>query len=125
MGSGEQRLTRIGDIPFRGRVGENVAKYAKANQDLGRDLASELSNGAEAARRAMRGLQGHPLLHGVDVRLRARRVARKLNKAKELALAVSAESVRFNQQYRREFLDVDDRKGGKGKKDRRSNGVDL
>ena len=122
MGSGEQRISRIGDIAFRGKVGENIAAYAKANQRLGHDFAQELEDGAMAAQKAMRKLEGHPALMGIAVRLRARRVARKLRKAKELAVALSAESVKFNQQYRREFLDTGESDKG-GKKNSRE--VDL
>ncbi|MFC5744857.1 hypothetical protein [Actinomadura rugatobispora] len=123
MGTGEQRMNEIGEIAFRGRVGQNVADYARANQRFAHDMAQELVNGAEAAARAMRKLDGHPGLFGVDVRLRARRVARKLRKAEKLALGVSAEVVRFNQQYRREFLEP--RSTGGSKNRRWHGGVDL
>jgi hypothetical protein len=121
MGTGENRISAIGDIEFRGHVGRNIAAYAKSNQRLAHDFAQELVNGAEAAEKAMRKLDGHPLLLGVDVRLRAKRVARKLRKGQDLALALSAEIVKFNVQYRREFLDVHD--GSKQPKSNRS--VDL
>lgn len=53
----------------------------------------------------MRQLKGHPLLLGVDVRARAWWVARHLNEARELVLGISAEAVKFNLQFRREFLE--------------------
>jgi hypothetical protein len=45
---------------------------------------------------------------GVDVYFRARWCTRHLRRAAELARGVSAESVRFTLQYRREFLDIQD-----------------
>ncbi|WP_242903692.1 hypothetical protein [Actinomadura terrae] len=118
MGTGEQMIDRIGDIEFRGKVGKHVAAYARATQRFGHDLAYELDNAATAAEAAMKQLEGHPLLFGIDVKIRAGRVAGKLRKAQELALAISAESVKFHVQYRQEFLavgpaDMRGRRGGR------------
>ncbi|WP_433239917.1 hypothetical protein [Actinomadura nitritigenes] len=118
MGSGEQMIDRLGDIEFRGKVGKHIAEYAKATQRFGHDLAYELDNAATAAEAAMKELDGHPLLFGVDVKIRAGRVAGKLRKARELALAISAESVKFHVQYRQEFLQIgrDDVRGRSGRR---------
>ena len=50
--------------------------------------------------------KGHPLLLGVDVRLRARRVARRLKRCAESAQGVATEAVRFNEEFRIQFADV-------------------
>ncbi|MFD0774705.1 hypothetical protein ACFQZ2_12275 [Streptomonospora algeriensis] len=102
--SGEARIHELAEIDFTGRVGTQVTTYAKKSRKFARDLASELETGAEDARQAMKGLKGHPALMGVDVRLRARRVARKLRRAQELAKGISAESVKFASEYRKQFI---------------------
>jgi hypothetical protein len=106
--SAEERLDKMGDIDFDGAVGKKIAEYGKAAQAMGHDFAAELDEAAREANRQMRKLKGHPLLLKVDVYLRARRVTRHLRRASELARGVSAESVRFTLQYRREFLDIQD-----------------
>lgn len=122
MASGEDRIDQLGDIEFRGQVGKQVAKYAQATQRIGHDLAYTLDNDADRARKAMVKLRRHPLLGGVDVRLRARWVARRLKRARELAKGISAEAVKYQMEYRKQFLSVDS-----GTKHRRSDtgGVDL
>ncbi|MFB4307022.1 hypothetical protein [Actinomadura sp. GTD37] len=123
-GTGKARIDKLGDTDFRGKVGKNVAAYSKDSQRLAHDFAAELDDAAERARRNMLKLRNHPMLSpgGVAVRVRARRVTRQFRKAKEAALAVSAEMVKFNAQYRREFIETDaDRKDKK----RWSGEVDL
>ena len=41
---------------------------------------------------------------GIDVKLRAKRVANRLRRASEGCVGVAAELVRFNKQYRTEFI---------------------
>src|SRR5690349_19689178 len=115
MGTGKARIDKLGDTDFRGRVGTNIAAYSKNSQQLAHDFAAELDDAAERARKGMLKLKNHPRLSpgGVAVRIRARRATRPFRKAKELALALSAESVKFNQQYRKEFLDAEDAKKDK------------
>jgi hypothetical protein len=123
MGTGLSRIDKLGDIGFRGRVGDQVALYAKETQRIARDLARQLEEDASRAEKQMRKLEGLPGLFGLDVRLRARIVSRQFHEIKELLLAVSAESVKFNAQYRKEFLDTDAAKRDKRKKQSRE--VDL
>jgi hypothetical protein len=116
MGTGRNRIDKLGDTDFRGKVGKNVATYSKESQKLAHDFAAELDDAAERARRQMLKLRGHPWLSpdGVAVRVRARRVVRQFRKAKDAALAVSAEMVKFNAQYRKEFIPSDEeRRRGK------------
>ncbi len=109
MGSGQQRLDEIAGIEFRGKVPKQVAAYAKATQRFAHDLARELDAAEAAAEAAMRQLKGHPLLAGVDVAVRAWRVSRHLRDARELVQGISAEAVKFNIQFRNEFLSGDPR----------------
>jgi hypothetical protein len=106
MGTGAQRLDEIASIEFHGKVPSKIAAYSVATQRLAHDLARELDAAESAAEAAMCQLKGHPLLFGVDVRARAWRVARRLREARELAQGISAEAVKFNLQFRQEFLDA-------------------
>jgi hypothetical protein len=69
-------------------------------------MARELGTAEHAALGALRQLKGHPLLVGVDVKWRARRVTRVLREARELCEGISAECVAFNLQFRTEFADA-------------------
>lgn len=108
MSSGERRLDQLAQVEFRGQVGRAVADYAKGTQRLARDLAAELDVTAETSRAAMWKLRKLPAMRNVDVWVRARVVARHLKRARDLAQGISAEAVKFNALYRREFLDIDD-----------------
>lgn len=117
MSSGERRLDKLAQVEFRGQVGRAVADYAKGTQRLARDLAAELDVTAETSRAAMWRLRHLPQMRSVDVWVRARMVSRHLKRARDLAQGISAEAVKFNALYRREFLDIDDagRKNGQHK----------
>jgi hypothetical protein len=107
VSTAEQRIDEIADCEFVGKdLPGRIAQYATLTQQFAHDLARELSNAEEAASVAMRELKGHPLLAGVDVRWRARRVTRVLREARELCEGISAECVAFNVQFRQEFADA-------------------
>lgn len=104
MSTAEKRLDEIADCEFVGKnVAGQIAQYATLTQQLAHDLAREISTAEQAAMAAMRQLKGHPMLRGVDVRWRARRVTRVLREARELCEGISAECVAFNVQFRHEF----------------------
>lgn len=106
MGSGLQRVDKISGMTFLGKkIATKVADYAKENQKLARDMARELDAAASAAEAAMLELKGHPLLLGVDVQARAWWVSRHLREARELCEGLSAEMVKFNAQFRQEFIE--------------------
>jgi hypothetical protein len=101
------RLDEIAECEFLGKdLPGQVTQYARLTQQFAHDLARELAQAEEAALAAMRQLTGHPLLAGIDVRLRARRVARVLREARELCVGVSSECVAFTVQFRTEFADA-------------------
>lgn len=126
MASGEREISKLGDVEFRGDVGKEVTRYARTLQRLGRDMAAQFDADAEAATAAMKQLgKRHKLLFGVDARLRAFRVARGLRRARDCALALSTEAVKFQIEYRRQFLNIDDRGGKHRSKKRTSGEVDF
>lgn len=106
MGTGQDRLDEIADIEFHGKVPAKIAEYTVATQRFAHDLARELDQAESAAESAMGQLKGHPLLMGVDIRARAWRVSRNLREAREIAQGISAEAIKFNLQFRQEFLEA-------------------
>ncbi|MEU9832726.1 hypothetical protein AB0D67_14480 [Streptosporangium sp. NPDC048047] len=106
MGTGQTRLDEIANIEFHGKVPAKIAAYSIATQQFAHDLVRELDVAESAAETAMAQLKGHPLLLGVDVRARAWRVARHLRHAREVVLGISAEAVKFNLQFRQEFVEA-------------------
>lgn len=106
MSSGERRIDKLGNMSFDGEVARNIAAYAAALQKLARDMALELDTGGQEIRAAVWSLRDDPRLANVKLRRRARRVARHAHRASRLMQEVSAEAVRFNLQYRREFLEA-------------------
>ncbi|MER5419892.1 MULTISPECIES: hypothetical protein [Streptosporangium] len=106
MGTGQTRLDEISNIEFHGKVPAKITAYTTATQRFAHDLVRELDAAESAAESAMTQLKGHPLLLGVDVRARAWRVTRHLREAREVVLGISAEAVKFNLQFRQEFLEA-------------------
>jgi hypothetical protein len=103
----KKRLDEIADCEFTGpNMALKIAHYAQISQEFAHDMARELSNSEQAAYRALRQLKGHPLLVGIDVKWRARRVTRVLREARELCEGISAECAGFNMQFRLEFADA-------------------
>jgi hypothetical protein len=109
VGSGLRKIDKIAALTFSGKkTAVKVAEYAQANQSFAHDMARELDAAASAAEAAMLELKGHPLLLGIDVQTRAWWVSRVLREAREICEGVSAEMVKFNAQFRREFIEAAD-----------------
>ncbi|GAA1590874.1 hypothetical protein GCM10009678_86410 [Actinomadura kijaniata] len=106
MGTGIERIDRIGRTVFGGRkVAMQIAEYSRINQAFAHDLARELEAAASAAEAAMRELKHDPNVKVRNVGWRAWWVARHLREGRELCSGISAEMVKFNLQFRREFLE--------------------
>lgn len=108
MGSALRTIDKIADLTFLGKVPRKVAEYATENQKFARNMARELDAAASAAEAAMNELKGHPLLLGIDVHARAWWVSRHLREAREICEGLSAEMVKFNVQFRQEFIESAD-----------------
>jgi len=98
------RIPELETIEFKGA--SSIAEYSRAGRRIGRDLAAEFDQAAQEIQVVLAHQKGHPLLMGVDVRLRARRVARRLERAAELANGLAVELVRFNAEFRVQFAEV-------------------
>lgn len=80
-----------------------MAQYSRALRALCRDLAHETDFAAQDVYIVLSKQKGHPLLLGIDVKIRARRVARRLRRASELCSGAAVEAVAFYREFRAQF----------------------
>jgi hypothetical protein len=103
--STRRRIPELSAIEFTGS--RAITAYSKEGRDLCREMSWEFEMGADEVEGALRASQkGHPLLMGVDVKWRARRVANRLRRAADFQVAAGVELVKFRVQFRTEFADV-------------------
>ncbi|MGI8333517.1 hypothetical protein ACRYCC_26490 [Actinomadura scrupuli] len=103
--STRKRIPELAAIPFTGA--KSITQYSKEGRNICRELAWEFEMAAEEVYGALVASQkGHPLLLGVDVKWRARRVRSRLLRAAEQAQGAGVELVKFHAQFRREFADI-------------------
>lgn len=102
--SGRGRIPELSGIEFTGK--SSVEAYAKALRNLFRDLSFEVEFGSGELYQVLTRQSGHPLLMGLDVRIRARRVCRRLDRLARLMGGGCVESVAFYQEFRRQFAPV-------------------
>jgi hypothetical protein len=95
------RIPELSGVQFTGK--SSVEQYARVLRGLFRDLAFEVEFGSGELYAVLSRQQGHPLLMGLDVRLRARRVCRRLDRLARLMGGGCVESVAFYQEFRRQF----------------------
>jgi hypothetical protein len=98
------RIPELESIEFTGA--KSVAEYSKALRNLSRDMSSEAAFAAEELQAVLSRQKGHPLLMGIDVRMRARKVTRRLHRASELFAGSAVEAVKLYQEFRIQFADV-------------------
>jgi hypothetical protein len=95
------RIPELSGIEFTGH--ESVKDYAATLRGLFRDLAFEVEFGRGELYEVLTRQQGHPLLMGIDVRLRARRVCKRLDRLAALMGGGVTESVAFYREFRLQF----------------------
>jgi hypothetical protein len=104
MAGTRKRIPELEAIDFTGA--KSVADYSKALRDLSRDMSNESEFAAEELVAVLSRQKGHPLLAGVDTRIRARRVAKRLYRAAQLYNGAAVEAVKLYQEFRLQFADV-------------------
>ncbi|MFI6909861.1 hypothetical protein ACIBKY_51975 [Nonomuraea sp. NPDC050394] len=86
---------------------ESVAKYALASRDHNRALCQEYEAAADDLYGILRQFgEGHWWAFGHDVKRRAERVVKRLERMSEMAGWVATESVLLNLEYRRQFSEL-------------------
>lgn len=114
--TGRSRIPELSGIRFSGD--EDVIAYAEALRNLFRDLSWEIEFGSGELYAVLSRQGGHPLLMGLDVRLKARRVCRRLDRLALLMGGGAVESVAFVREFRRQFAEILENR--KAKKDPRT-----
>jgi hypothetical protein len=95
------RIPELSGIEFTGH--ESVRDYAATLRGLFRDLAFEVEFGRGELYEVLSRQNGHPLLMGIDVKIRARRVCKRLDRLARLMGGGVTESVAFYRTFRQEF----------------------
>ena len=85
------------------RSTSGVMDYLSASRNLARDHANELEAAGAELYAVLSRMHGHPLAFGIDVRLKARKVRRRMNRARDLILGGGIECVKAWQTFRIEF----------------------
>ncbi|MFI6818704.1 hypothetical protein ACIBG7_40340 [Nonomuraea sp. NPDC050328] len=101
--AGRRAITELSGIEFTGSLGEAFYIYGKALTALADRWSLELDIAAVDAEAAMTTMKGNKLLFGVDTKIRARRVAKRLKRARELAAALADRGERFHRTYVKHF----------------------
>lgn len=103
--STRRRIPELQAIDFTGS--RSITEYSKEARGLCRELAWEFSMAADDVYAVLVATgKGHPLLAGVDVKWRARRVRNRLRRAADYAASAGTETVKFHHQFRADFADV-------------------
>jgi hypothetical protein len=102
--STSKRIPELQSIEFKGH--KSVQRYSQALRDLNRDVAHEAEFAAEELQAVLARQKGHPLLAGLDVRLRARKVAKRLRRSAELSAGAAVEAVKLYAEFRAQFTEV-------------------
>ncbi|GLZ15852.1 hypothetical protein Acsp04_60870 [Actinomadura sp. NBRC 104425] len=97
-------IDELAGVEFGGSLAIAFELYARELFTIARAWQHELDMASSDAEAAMSELHGHPLLFGLDAKVKARRVARRLKRAQALAHGLAEEAQRFNRAYRRHFL---------------------
>jgi hypothetical protein len=98
------KIPELSGIQFTGH--KSVADYSKALRALLRDISYEVDFASEELYAVLKRQNGHPLLMGIDVKLRARKVIKRLRRISQLTAGGAVESVKFYQEFRFQFGDV-------------------
>ncbi|MFD0887733.1 hypothetical protein ACFQ08_24595 [Streptosporangium algeriense] len=96
-------ITELSGIEFTGSLGVAFLAYGRALTALAERWNVELEIAAADAEAAMASMKGHALLFGLDSKVRARRVARRLKRAQTLVAALGERGEKFHRSYRRHF----------------------
>lgn len=99
-----KRIPDLEVIEFKGA--KSIADYSSKSRAIGRDLCFEFGAAAQEVQAVLAAQKGHPLLFGADAKLKARRVARRLNRMAELSQGLATEAVKFNSEFRIQFAEI-------------------
>lgn len=99
-------IRELAEIPFTGSLQYAFGEYSAALYAISRAWSHELAMAAADAEAAMTELHGNPLLFGLDAKIKARRVAKRIKRAQELADGLTEEAKKFHRAYMRHFVEA-------------------
>lgn len=100
----DRRIEELASIEFKGSLAQATFAYGQQMFIIGHRLRMELDMSAADAEAAMSRLHGNPLLFGFDAKIKARRVAKRLKRAQDLADGIAREGERFHEAYIKHFI---------------------
>ena len=100
---GTRNITELSSVEFTGSLGEAFHLYGQELTALADRWVTELDIAAVDAEAAMSTMKGRWLLFGFDTRHRARKVAKRLKRARDLAFAMADQGERLHRTYRKNF----------------------
>jgi hypothetical protein len=98
-----RNITELSSIEFTGSLGEAFTTYGQELTALADRWSTELEIAAVDAEAAMTSMKGRWYKFGFDTRHRAKKVAKRLKRARELALALGTRGEDFPRVYRKHF----------------------
>lgn len=101
-----RKISELASIEFEGSLGEAFKKYSRTGEQLAYGLAFEYELAAANSQAALARLSGKWLLFGIDSKVRGRLVARRVKRMAELATGMANELRKFEDSYRRQFLNI-------------------
>lgn len=105
MAEKKKDVAGLDEIEFDGS--ESVAAYALAARNHTRALSQEFEGAGDDLYAVLCEFgKGHPLAFGIDVKMRARKVAKRLDRMAEMASWVAVEAVKLNLEYRKQFEEL-------------------
>ena len=96
----DQSIPKLSAFELRGT--EDVAKYSEALRDISRALANEVDMTAAELQSTL-GRAGASLSDKFQARMKARKVTRRLRRARDLYQGAAIEAVKFWAAYRQEY----------------------
>lgn len=99
-----RNITELSSIEFTGSLGAAFKAYGAELTALGDRWGIELEIASTDAEAAMVAMKGHWYLLGLDTKVRAFRVARRLKRARDLASALAERGEKFPRSYRKHFI---------------------
>jgi hypothetical protein len=98
-------VKELADIPFTGKLTDAFGDYTAAAMEFVRQLRFELDVAARDSQAGLERAHAKWWNLGIDARVRARLVARRLKRAREMADGMEHELQMFWAEYQRLFLD--------------------
>ncbi|GLZ15652.1 hypothetical protein Acsp04_58870 [Actinomadura sp. NBRC 104425] len=99
-------IEELARIPFRGSLQAQFEMYGRELYTIARAWAHELEMAASDAEAAMTELHGNPWLLGLDAKIKARKVAKRIKRAQEMADGLAQEAQRFYKSYLKQFVEA-------------------